>query len=149
MRLPIAATILGAVSVSACALLPMNPSASVDANAPAAVAGRTSLPSCGVEQSGQGGPYDEVARACFWRAYEDRRPAEFISSRPTTEGDPITWIYRVLPDGSVEVFIDSTRDTYGSGVWSHARCRTLARQMGGGIATDFGPDDTCVFEDLP
>ena len=70
------------------------------------------------------------------------------ATRPTAEGDPITTIYRVLPDGSVEVFIDSTQDKWGSGRWEHLSCRTLAHYENGTFSNDFGPDDTCVATPL-
>lgn len=137
--------VLAAIGVSACDLLPTQPpNGGLHSDVPHVVANRIPLPSCGEEQAGQGGPWNEGARACFWEAYQEHRPAEFISTYPTIEGDPITSIYRVLPDGSVEIFIDSTRDRFGSGSWLHVSCRTLARRDGTGARNDFGPDDTCV-----
>ena len=106
------------------------------------------LPACGVENAGQMGPWNEAGRACFWKAYLEHQPSEFVSTRPTAEGDPITTIYRVLPDGSVEVFIDSTQDKWGSGRWEHLSCRTLAHYENGTLSNDFGPDDTCVATPL-
>ena len=41
---------------------------------------------------------------------------------PTTEGDPITDYYRVLPDGSTELWSDGTADAFGDGTWDHATC---------------------------
>jgi len=147
VKLFTAATVVLAIGVSACGLLPIPPPIEgIGPNAPAMVASRIPVPSCGVERGGHDGPWNIEGRACFWQAYRARRPAEFISTRPTIEGDPITSIYRVLPDGSVEVFIDSTQDTFGSGKWSHATCRTLSEQVGADL--DFGPDDTCVFVDI-
>ncbi|MHB8890700.1 MAG: hypothetical protein ACYC65_01490 [Candidatus Limnocylindrales bacterium] len=109
------------------------------------MANRAPLPACGVENAGQGGPWNEDGRACFWAAYRGHTPAEFVSTRPTTEGDPITTIYRVLPDGSVEIFIDSTQDRFaGVRGWERLTCRTLARFENGTLSPDFGPDDTCV-----
>lgn len=67
------------------------------------------------------------ARACFWEAYEQHRPAEFKSTITTIEGDPIPMTYRVLADGTVEVTIDSTADKFGSGKVSIYDCTELIR----------------------
>jgi hypothetical protein len=51
------------------------------------------------------------------------RPAELSVTRTTNEGDPVTTLYRALPDrAGVEVPIDATRDTFGSGRWSRTVC---------------------------
>lgn len=147
MRLLGVAAVLATVALSACGWLP-EPTPAM-AHQPAAVANRAPLTVCGVENAGQRGPWNEAGRACFWKAYLDHQPAEFVSTRPTTEGDPITTIYRVLPDGSVEVFIDSTQDKWGSGRWEHLSCRSLAHAENGTLSNDFGPDDTCVAIPLP
>ena len=116
---------------------------------PAAVANRTELPSCGVEQAiRQDGPWNAVARACFWEAYLAGQPAEFASTRLTMEGDPITTIYRVLGDERVELFIDATQDRWGSGTWEHAACTTLVPIVGGMPEPDFGGDESCDFTPL-
>ncbi len=121
--------------------------AGTETQAPDLVVNRIALPSCGVEVAQPGGRWNEAGRACFWNAYLARRPAEFVTTMPTTEGDPITTIYRVLPDGSVEVFIDATRDRWGSGEWSRFVCRTLSRGQGRDPQVDFGLDETC--EEMP
>ena len=68
-------------------------------------------------------------RACLLAAFEAQTPAEFSSTRPTVEGDPFTMIYRVWPDDDtspVVIFIDATRDSFGSGRWSKQLCEGLA-----------------------
>ena len=121
------------------------PSTFSSTGAPPAVANRTPLPSCGVEQATrQDGPWDDTARACFWEAYSAQRPAEIASTRLTTEGDPLTTIYRVLGPGRVEVFINQTHDRYSAGGWLRLDCSTLARTDSTTPAPDFGPDDSCV-----
>jgi hypothetical protein len=148
VRALVTASMLVAIGLTGCSLIPIQPpTADISANAPAAVANRIPVPPCGSEHSGLADSGNLEGRACFWTAYQEHRPAEFISTRPTTEGDPITTIYRVLPGGSVELFIDSTQDTWGSGKWAHATCRTLSPQVGADI--DFGPDETCTFADIP
>ena len=93
------------------------------------------------------GPWNETGRTCFWSAYQQHHPAEFISTRPTTEGDPITTIFRVLPTGSVEIFMDLTQDKFSSPadrIWKRFTCRTLSAIPNDSPSTDFGPDETCV-----
>ena len=58
-------------------------------------------------------------------AFESGRSAELTSTMTSVEGDPITRIIRVLEDGTVEVFVDATRDNYGSGQWERLRCTAL------------------------
>jgi len=122
---------------------------------PPAVANRLLLPTCGTERATTPhGPWNEAARACFVDAYRAQRPAEFVSTSLTTEGDPITSIYRVLPAGQIEIFIDSTQDRFAGKPrgWQQLECSTLfiADSPGSPVpATDFGPDNTCVATSLP
>ncbi len=108
------------------------------------VAFRKPLPSCGSETTTQDSGFNVEGRRCFWDAYLAGRPAEFVSTRPSVEGDPITKIYRVLSPGHVEIFIDATKDRFGSGTWEKYTCRTLHLVKGGRVEPDFGPDDSCV-----
>jgi hypothetical protein len=56
-----------------------------------------------------------------------RAGVEVVATTLTTEGDPVTTYYRVLPGGAgVEVFTDATADSFGSGEWSHERCPDVA-----------------------
>jgi hypothetical protein len=48
----------------------------------------------------------------------------------TVEGDPITEYYRILGPNRLEGFIDSTRDSYANGKWSHVVCDRLAEDSG-------------------
>lgn len=97
---------------------------------PAEVINRAELPSCGSEDRGQGDPGNAEARECLLTAFEQGEPAEFISTRLTIEGDPLAIIYRVWPtdDASpVVLYIDSTRDQFGSGRWERLRCQEIRR----------------------
>ena len=77
---------------------PANPGGST----PLIVATRTLLPGCGIEDATtQLGPWNNAARACFLNAYRGHAAAEFTTTSPTTEGDPITSIYRILGPGRV------------------------------------------------
>jgi hypothetical protein len=88
------------------------------ATAPADFRDRTTLPSCGDFELGQGESLPANAVDCLKNAGEEG--AELAFSQPTTEGDPIVYFYRVGPaDAGVELFIDGTKDSYGSGEWTN------------------------------
>ena len=89
------------------------------------VANREPLDSCGTEDAGQGERIDRGARACLLEAFRTGRGAELTSTETSVEGDPITSIIRVHPDGTVEVFLDMTQDAFGSGAWERLRCTAL------------------------
>jgi hypothetical protein len=60
-------------------------------------------------------------RACFAAALADGSTALYIMQLTTDEGDPIAYIWHTGPDGD-HVYIDSTRDAFGSGEWSQQLC---------------------------
>ena len=125
----LAVWLLAALVLSACdtfAPLPDPSDAKQFANAPLAVRERTPLPACGVETASGGGGVNVEGRRCLWAAYQEHRPAEFISNQLTVEGDPITWIYRVGAGGDVEVFLDSTRDAWSAKSWIRLACPGLS-----------------------
>ncbi|MBW9120638.1 hypothetical protein JNB63_11065 [Microbacterium trichothecenolyticum] len=82
---------------------------------PAAFLERAELPSCGSVRLGQGEPVPTEDIACLEEA--TTAGAELAVTRPTTEGDPFTVYYRVLPGGGWEIYTDLTKDTYGEGWW--------------------------------
>ena len=84
------------------------------------------MPSCGSETVVHGPGKNIAARECFWDAYLNQRPAEFISTLTTIEGDPVTWVYRTAGGGGVEIFIDSTEDTWGFDGWTRMLCDRLS-----------------------
>lgn len=107
--------------------------------APLAVRERLPLPFCGEETARQNQGFDIEGRRCMWGAYQQRQPAEFISTQWSIEGDPLTWIYRVLPSGAVEVFIDSTQDQWSARTWLHLACPGLSLIEGDLAQPAFGP----------
>ena len=110
---------------------------------PAVVADRSVLPSCGVEvATSQDGPWNSDARDCFWSAYLDGQPAEFISTRPTVEGARITTIYRIVSRGTIEVIVDARRNQFASRDWTILDCPFL-RLLDGEPAPNFGPGEDC------
>jgi hypothetical protein len=62
---------------------------------------------------------------CILQAFAAGRPAELVITFATIEGDPITNYVRVLDAGRVELFTDTTRDSYGSQGWVHSSCTDL------------------------
>lgn len=113
-------------------------------NAPAAVRERPALPACGSETVRAAADANIDGRNCLWSSYLGRQPAEFISSQWTIEGDPITFVYRILPDGAIEVFIDSTHDAWSAKTWLHLACPELALIDGAPGQPAFGPAEGCV-----
>jgi hypothetical protein len=90
------------------------------------VVNRTPLPLCGAEEVGLEGTYDAEARACLLAAHLDGRGAELLTTQNTMEGDPINRYVRVHENGVVEIFVDATRDRFGSGEWERLVCQRLA-----------------------
>ena len=104
-----------------------------DARTPEAVVNRRPLPFCGVEEAPVPRPgefTDATVRNCFWAARLDGREAEFVSIQPTMEGDRIATIYRLRPDGGVDVMLDSTQDRFGGGGWTLTTCDKLVEEAG-------------------
>jgi hypothetical protein len=132
--------------VSGCGSSPASSNPTPSPPVPKVVSGRPALPSCGTEHATtQTGPWNEKARRCFWDAYQKAQPAEFVTTRLTTEGDPVTTIYRVLGPGRVEVFVDGTQDKFSATrAWIRLDCQTLASASTLATSPDFGPDESCV-----
>lgn len=72
------------------------------------------------------------AARCFLDRHIAELDAVYVTTSPTTEGDPITAVYLTGRDGEVAVFTDSTRDVFGSGGWSRDAARRVA------VSTSFG-----------
>ena len=86
---------------------------------------RAPLPSCGAVDFDQGETLrrdapDELA--CLREALTSGKGAELQVTSPTVEGDPVTVYYRVTPEGTTEIYEDTTEDAYGSDEWSYASC---------------------------
>jgi hypothetical protein len=97
---------------------------------PADVSSRAPLPLCGVNTDGSPGrtpnATDAAARECFLRAVLAGGSAEYDDTVTSSEGDPVVLIYRYDQRGSVQLFIDGTRDQQGSLRWTHAVCSISA-----------------------
>jgi hypothetical protein len=90
------------------------------------VANRPPLESCGREHVNvEAAGFDARPRQCVLAAFETGRGAELTSTMTTVEGDPITRILRVHETGPIEVFVDATRDAFGSGEWERLECTRL------------------------
>jgi hypothetical protein len=91
---------------------------------PSEVANREALPLCGIERAGASAP---EARKCFVDAVLAGGQAEFISYRATAEGNPITLVFRYAGFGSVQLFLDQTRDPQSAGGWLFLWCDITLR----------------------
>lgn len=100
---------------------------------PVEVTERAELPSCGhevVQRTVQADGtwidvYDVEARECFLAAYEAGEPAEFITDGLTVEGGRFQTIYRLLPSGELEIFVDSTQDPLSTPGWTRMVCLSI------------------------
>lgn len=139
---PLFTIVLSALLLTACGTSSPSgapPAAPSFEDAPVAVRERLALPFCGEETARLNDGFNIEGRRCLWAAYQQRQPAEFITTRWSIEGDPLTWIYRVLPNGAVEVFIDSTQDRWSARTWLHLACPGLSLIEGDPAQPAFGP----------
>jgi hypothetical protein len=84
---------------------------------------RAELTSCGTLELGPGEGIPAESIACLEDAGD--AGAELSVTRPTTEGDPVTEYYRVLPGGGWEAYIDGSQDRNG-GIWWYTPCPDAA-----------------------
>jgi hypothetical protein len=123
-----------------CDLLPSIP--------PDWVTNRLPLPACGEEVVAQGGEFDVAARTCLLQAFDAGRGAEVITTQTSVEGDPITRYIRVHDNGTIELFVDATRDAYGSGEWERLRCERLTPVADAEDPPDLTFPDAMVFVEV-
>ena len=86
---------------------------------------RQEYPSCGEVKLPQGKQLEQHATQeirCLRQALDAGETAELKVSFPTVEGDPIHEYYRLNPDGTLELYIDSTDDANSDQKWSHTDC---------------------------
>lgn len=76
---------------------------------------RTALPTCDSTEVRSDGTVPPAAAACLDAAINNGRGAELRVAMYTDEGDEISAYYRAWPSGGVEVFVDNTNDSYGTG----------------------------------
>lgn len=93
--------------------------AAAPAPTPTSFLERAVLPSCGEVELGQGEEIPAENITCLEEAGPEG--AELAVTRPTTEGDPFTEYYRVLPGGGWEAYIDGSQDPNG-GIWWFTPC---------------------------
>ena len=93
----------------------------VPAAIPEWVANRQPLESCG-EEAHLPGSTNVEARRCLLEAYEAGRGAELISEQQITAERVVTRYMRVHENGTIELFVDATRDPLGSGGWERQTC---------------------------
>ena len=69
---------------------------------------------CPDENFGQGEGYARAARDCLWKAFSEGKAASFKTTKITAQRDPIVTRVVVRPGGRVEVFYDSSLDTFSN-----------------------------------
>jgi hypothetical protein len=84
----------------------------------------SAYPSCGFYWNRNTPPSaaQRRANACLLRARREDRRARLVAVRSTIEGDPIVTYVFVNGRRPVLVVVDSTRDAFGSRVWTQMRC---------------------------
>jgi hypothetical protein len=103
---------IAGVMLAGCAAGPVEPGS---VPTPQQFLDRVELPSCGAVTLAQGDEIPAENLACLDSAGPEG--AELSVTRPTTEGDPVTEYYRVLPGGGWEAYLDGSMDRYGSQWW--------------------------------
>jgi heat shock protein HslJ len=94
--------------------------------APADFLTRTPLPSCGAYLVPPIEMLPADASQCVADALGTPHGAELASQVTTVEGDAVVTYLRILPGtAGIEVFDDSTRDQFGTKIWTRAACTGL------------------------
>ncbi len=83
---------------------------------------------------------DTAGRGCFRTAWADEETAIFIQQLTTNEGDPVAYVWRTLGGGS-RLYIDATRDNFGSGKWSEQGCPAISMVEGALFTCEYAPPD--------
>ena len=100
---------------------------------------------CGAERVSLAEPVgyegNAAARRCFIDAVDTGAAAVFVRTQPTVEGDPIVDVYRVEASGVVTLYIDATRDNFGSGRWETVTCTGI--DIRDDIGTNYFLADGC------
>ena len=138
------AALLAAALLEACTSSPAGTSAATFdpfglAGAPAEVRNRMPLLSCGTEVGHPPEGFNVKARTCFWTAYTRGLSAEFISTRPAANGQPIVVIWRSLGGGHAEFFVDEAATTLPGHSWTHTTCPKLTLTNDPHVAPDWVP----------
>jgi hypothetical protein len=113
---------------------------------PAADAARTRCGEYAVPQGTAGIPADKLD--CLSSAYAARRSATLTVTVLTTEGDPVVTTYTTTTDGTLDLVVDATADTWGgaNAAVVHYECNgasfTLGRIDTAGCKTLAGPRES-------
>jgi hypothetical protein len=92
----------------------------------------TGIDDCGVVENmtlGESAPGEAKVWSCLANARDAGSAAEVTSIMTTVEGDPIYSYYRVTTNGTLEVYVDSTQDAFGSQEWSFVQCPAPADHL--------------------
>jgi hypothetical protein len=113
---------------------------------PAADAAQTRCGEYAVPQGAPGIPAEKLD--CLSSAYAAKRTATLTVTVLTTEGDPVVTTYTTTTDGTLDVVVDATADTWGGANATIVRyeCNgasfTLGRVDLGGCETLAGPRES-------
>jgi hypothetical protein len=86
---------------------------------------RSSLQSCGEVDLKLGERLKQEAKSelsCLRAARDSDEGAELKVQFRTIEGDPVTYYYRVIPGGTTELYVDSTKDPNSGEEWGYSAC---------------------------
>lgn len=73
--------------------------------------------------------YNAGARDCLWQSYQEGKYAEFSTTAPTEEGDPITYRVRVVSANQIEVERYTTKDQFGDQKVVNWTCSSMEMMM--------------------
>lgn len=107
---------------------------------------------CGAEEQEQPGEGDmSPAARCFLDHHLAQMDATYVRTSPTIEGDPITTVLVTGGGGSVASFVDSTRDSFGSGAWARYDSARVAVSVSSGVRNiePVDPVDVELDAELP
>lgn len=69
--------------------------------------------------------YNADARDCLWQSYQGGKYAEFTTTAPAEEGNPITYRVRVVSSNQIDVELDTTKDRLGDQRITKWTCSTM------------------------
>ena len=104
---------------------------------------------CPDEAYGSGEGYNAAARDCLWKAFSEGQAASFMTTRITPQRDPIVTRVTVRPGGRVEIFYDSSLDTFSNTKGKNTlTCTTFRRSVDPGNGRIRFLADTCRGGDI-
>lgn len=90
---------------------------------------------CGSDVRAQGESQQSPAARCFLDRHIAELDGFYVTTYPTTEGDPMTTVFVTGRDGRVATFTDASRDVHGNGGWSRSDGRRVAARASFGATS--------------